>query len=280
MAKCLKIGPRTVSRVMATARDTTVDVQLHPETRGRKTIVDNNAVVMMRGILLQNAALGHPSSTRSLRDMLAEQNIHLDRKTIYRTVRRMGFKWLKGYRRLLAAEKPEIQAFRAAYLRRKLLNRDANNIPRRPEIYLDESFIHEHHTRELSWVHAENKKLYAAPTSRGNRYVIVGAGVVQKENDHIKASWVNDAIKVWNTSKRRRMGPGGGSDSDDYQFEEDYHGNMNADKFERWFRGLCEMCEEMYGPSIIIMDGCAAHKRLTAETVKTNWTKGRLQQSV
>ena len=106
----------------------------------------------------------------------------------------MGFKWLKGYRRLIAAEKPEI---RAQYLRRKVFNRDENNIPKKPEIYLDESFVHEHHTRQVSWVHSDTKKLFAAQTNRGDRFVMVGAGVVLNENGSISASWIKDSVKVW-----------------------------------------------------------------------------------
>ena len=93
VAKCLRTSPRSVSRVMATAAALDVDVLEMRETRGRKRIVYENTIMVTRRILLRNARSrdGIPSSTRNLRDELADQQTYIGTKTIYRTVRKIGF---------------------------------------------------------------------------------------------------------------------------------------------------------------------------------------------
>ncbi|KAG3028832.1 hypothetical protein PC129_g18744 [Phytophthora cactorum] len=53
---------------------------------------------------------------------------------------------------------------------------------------------------------------------------------------------------------------------------DDYHGNFNAAKFEKWFLNLCNVLKEKYGGCNIHMDGASYHKRQInkAPTMKSN----------
>ncbi|KAG2793848.1 hypothetical protein PC119_g10683 [Phytophthora cactorum] len=53
---------------------------------------------------------------------------------------------------------------------------------------------------------------------------------------------------------------------------DDYHGNFNAAKFEKWFINLCMVLKEKHGGCNIHMDGASYHKRQInkAPTMKSN----------
>ena len=68
-------------------------------------------------------------------------------------------------------------------------------------------------------------------------------------------------------ARRERADPNGVLDDDMYQFDADYHGNMNEKKFESWFTHLCEICRQNFGPCVIILDECLAHKRLQSPII-------------
>jgi len=42
--------------------------------------------------------------------------------------------------------------------------------------------------------------------------------------------------------------------------DNDYHGNFNAELFEKWFKRLCISLKKNYGSCIIHLDGAAYHR--------------------
>lgn len=56
----------------------------------------------------------------------------------------------------------------------------------------------------------------------------------------------------------------------------DYHDNMNAELFKKWFTEL--LLPNLDTPSLIIMDNASYHSKLTEKVPNLTWRKGELQE--
>ena len=73
------------------------------------------------------------------------------------------------------------------------------------------------------------------------------------------------SIKVWNSALKRK------------EWEEnDYHGNFDAEQFERWFENLCNTPSVKSGKCTIHMYGTSYHKRITNNTPTMPWLKAAM----
>jgi len=59
------------------------------------------------------------------------------------------------------------------------------------------------------------------------------------------------------------------------QFTADYHNQMNAEIFKKWFVELLNNLEE---PSVIVMDNASYHSTLIENYPKSNWRKADVQK--
>ncbi|EEY63871.1 uncharacterized protein PITG_02365 [Phytophthora infestans T30-4] len=148
----------------------------------------------------------------------------------------MGMRFIKGRSRNIMAETTANVAFRAQYLRKKVLNLNRRNFPVRPEVYLDETFCNLHHVANLSWV--DEDKLRYTKSGRGPRFCIIAA-------------------EVWQSNLKRKN-------------DDDYHGNFNIEQFKKWFTNLSAILASKYGPCNIHMDGASYHKRQTNPTPQSS----------
>ena len=57
---------------------------------------------------------------------------------------------------------------------------------------------------------------------------------------------------------------------------DDYHGNFNADLFEKWFGKVIKTCSDLYGECVFIMDGAKYHKRLVEPIPCSQWNKRQI----
>ncbi|KAG2983504.1 hypothetical protein PC119_g20580 [Phytophthora cactorum] len=90
---------------------------------------------------------------------------------------------------------------------------------------------------------------------------IVAAGIIRTKGAMTTGHFVPSSIEVWNsTLKPKNMKA------------DDYHGNFDAAKFEKWFLSLCKILKENCGGCNIHMDGASYHKRQInkAPTMKSN----------
>jgi hypothetical protein len=55
----------------------------------------------------------------------------------------------------------------------------------------------------------------------------------------------------------------------------DYHSQMNAEIFQKWFVELLNNLEE---PSVIVMDNASYHSTLVENYPKSNWKKADVQK--
>ncbi|OQR82180.1 hypothetical protein ACHHYP_16360 [Achlya hypogyna] len=110
---------------------------------------------------------------------------------MHRVLQRMGYCYLRGVQRNYLAESQANVAYRAQYLAAKLKNRDADNNPIVPKVYLDESYCNQHHVSARSWL--DSARVRFLPNGRGNLF------------------W---ALSFWQSHLKGT--------------ENDYHGNFNA----------------------------------------------------
>ncbi|KAE9224187.1 hypothetical protein PF002_g14766 [Phytophthora fragariae] len=82
----------------------------------------------------------------------------------------------------------------------------------------------------------------------------------------ITGGFVGNSIRVRNSTLKR------GIDG-----EGDYHGNFNAELFERWFEDLCQTLQRIGGCNIY-MDGAAYHKRDIRKSPRKSWLKADTQE--
>ncbi|CAH2223212.1 jg2407 [Pararge aegeria aegeria] len=116
----------------------------------------------------------------TMRKILAAAKVDLNYTGSETTLRKriksdLGYRFKRCYQKRLALiERPQIQAWRAKYLRRMKQN-DSLDANKRPVIYLDETWIHAHYTVKKCWQTATDVGV-RRNDSPGRRWIIVYAG--------------------------------------------------------------------------------------------------------
>lgn len=174
--------------------------------------------------------------------------------TLWRALSRWGFEFGTGIRSAQLKESDRIIILRRQYLRKKIANRrEGGSGTKRPEIYLDESYINKNHSRDDTWYLSEDGGVISKPTGKGERLIIVNA---ISEN-----GWVPNAKLVFKADKKA----------------DDYHSNMNWEVFRDWFEN--KLLKNIPENSIIHMDNAAYHNVLSEETFpKGSHSMKRLQE--
>ncbi|OWY99009.1 hypothetical protein PHMEG_00030070, partial [Phytophthora megakarya] len=167
-----------------------------------------------------------------------------------------------GESRHFLADSVHNVAYRATYLQHKVQNRDRNNNPIRPKVYLDESYVNTNHVRGTTWL-GDDRKRYAA-SGKGTRIYIVAAGILYRQGDALRGHFVEESFENWVANRKGSEG--------------DYHGNFDAAQFELWFTDLCQQLSIQHGPCNIYMDGAAYHKRNILPAPTTRWKRAEILQ--
>lgn len=173
--------------------------------------------------------------------------------TLWRALSRWGFEFGTGTRSAQLKESDRIIILRRQYLRKKIDNRKEGGGTKRPEIYLDESYINKNHSRDDTWYLNEDGGIISKPTGKGERLIIINA---IREN-----GWVPNAKLVFKAAKKT----------------DDYHSNMNWKAFKYWFEN--SLLKNIPDNSIIHMDNAPYHNVLSEETFpKASHSMKRLQE--
>jgi transposase len=230
----------------------------------KQGFIDTEHITTIRSYLEESLRNGKPTSCSTVDKLLRESHgIVISRPTLRRVIRGMGFRWAKGERRNIAVLKSQNVLFCASFCEALLQSRP-HNIPERPEIYLDESYCYENITTGYTWTF---KNIPFHHRSRGKKVVIVGAGVVLANGaGELMGEWVPDSLQMWDPNVKSK--PSGVR-----PFLADYHGNMNAANFEAWLDRMCQTARNVYGPTVIYLDGCSSHKRVQDPAPTTSWKK-------
>ncbi|GBC24639.2 fatty-acid amide hydrolase 2-B-like [Rhizophagus irregularis DAOM 181602=DAOM 197198] len=180
-------------------------------------------------------------STPILRQFLFENGYEFSKWKLLWVLYRLGYYFSQRDHRNILHKSPNNVAYRCHYLHFCFANLEGNNdVPRRPEVFLDESYCHLHHTLQNTWNGSSNK--------------LYGCG--RKRNDAEEWNDISDIVKDANITPN----------------QVNYHGNFNAEIFEDLFSTLCKILYENYGPVSIHMDGASYHKR-RVETISSSNAK-------
>jgi len=244
-AEALEIGTATIHRVMANYRKDPESLYTIPKMKGRPSYsLEASHEAMVRAYIRQTNIEGHYMTLETIRDFLKDSPskgaFHVS--TLARTLDRWGFEFGKGTRTQHLKEKDHIVVLRQRYLRKMRENR-LNGDLIRPEVYLDESYVNKNHSNDFTWYSEEDGPWVQKPSGKGERLIIMNAMT--------NNGWVPQAKLVFKSTKKTG----------------DYHGQMNADVFKKWF--LNTLLPNLSKPSIIVMDNATYHNTLSAHSAPT-----------
>jgi transposase len=230
-AQGLGIGEVTVKRIMADyrkQRGTPPAPPLKPKGKPEYRAAVNLQPVIREYVRAQNLA-GQRVGVEQLRHYLLEEHgAHISSVTLWRTLKRWGFSYGTGKRRSALKERDYVVLARRRYLRQKIANRNPDGSLKRPEVYLDETFINKNHSAQFTWYLKEDGPWVNKPSGKGPRLIIVDAITAQ--------GWVKGADLVFEAKKRSG----------------DYHGQMNWENFSTWFSD--QLLPNIPSQSLIILD--------------------------
>jgi transposase len=247
---------------------------------------DDDIKILLRNYIIENNNTGKQISTLTLQQFLSEHGHTFSKWKIIRILHRLGYYYGRGERRNILHEAPNNVAFRCCYIRHRMANLEGkNNVPRRPEVFLDESYCHLNHTHPKTWL---PQKGVVLTQGHGPLLIIFGAIIVFRNGstNKIHGELVPNSVYLWDpainppgTRGRKRNNaeewdnvPDIVKTSNIVPNQVDYHGNFNAEIFEDLFAKLCQTISETYGATNIHMDGARYHKR-RIENVPTSATK-------
>lgn len=166
---------------------------------------------------------------------------------------RWGFEFGKGTRTQHLKAKDTIVVARQYYLRKIRANRCLKNGGSiRPEVYLDESYVNKNHSNDFVWYSTDDGPWIQKPTGKGERLIIMNAITAD--------GWVPEAKVIFKST--RKTG--------------DYHGQVNAELFQKWFAE--KLMPNIPQCSIIIMDNASYHNTLVSYSPPTpNCSKEKIR---
>jgi transposase len=174
-----------------------------------------------------------------LRETMKEEYVHITRQTFTRLLHLMGFNFDKANKTRNFEDTEMIRLWRRSFLKKRLrINRE------RPDtllLYLDESYCNQHYVGGKTWYRPGD---LVRRGKRERRWVILHCGGEE--------GWIGEPLLF---EAKSRSG--------------DYHRNMNASIFEKYFKDLCKYTKahlernNQQGRSVVfVMDNAAYHKRV------------------
>lgn len=173
------------------------------------------------------------------------------RRSVQRWLLKNGFSRGKKSKNLLLSNK--ITAWRNKYLRIIMENRGKIPTDQLQEVYLDESYIHQHYSKSNNSLYDpnDNEDIQSRQPHKGRRICFLAA--IKNSIGDEKAGFV--ANSAWWFIPKGKNAHGG-----------DYHKSFNSHNFLAWFRQ--NLMPNLNRPSLIIMDNAAYHKTLPENTPK------------
>ena len=227
-----------------------------------------------------------PLTVTTLVTVLGEKGIKITRPTLNRWLMSAGFKFGRPSTESAMHENSGVLLLRARYLRLLRDKRGIGDLPQVPIVVLDETYCHENHQSGRIWI-PDTKKGIAPLKRAGGRFNIIGAGEYWEENGKLRGGFVPGSFVYWDAAKKpggrgrgrpraedepsKRQRTSSGSMPMSGHIDKppdapqgnhaDYHGNMNAEVFERWFEELCANLKHRRPGALILMDGARYHRR-------------------
>lgn len=249
-ADLLGISSRQLRRYSSAAKAAGGDVP-PPAPRGRPPMkLTNVSLQDIRSYMLECNAKAQPVTLSLLQEYLSNYGIVVSKNTIRMRLRKAGVKFGRGKRRNIAHEAPHTVAYRARFLRIFYDNLDTEQKPLKPLVFLDESYVNENHVSGCTWFDPDT--WVSEYAGKGRRFCIFGAIVFTTVDDALRGAWVEKSLQYWPADRKVPKSTGAVGD--------DYHGNIDGERFGAWFSALCTTLKRTHGPCEIIMDGASYHK--------------------
>jgi len=234
VAKGLGVGEATVKRIMAIDKQGK-DIVAEEKERGKPPYrLSLNLQPIIREFIRQKNLTGQKIRAEQIQEyLLQKHSVEIPMSTFLRSLNRLGFTYGTGKRRTALKERDYVILARRRYLRKKIANRNNDGTLRRPEVYLDETYINKNHSDQFTWYLEEDGPWVNKPSGKGPRVIVVNAITAN--------GWVENAQLVFDAN--RRTG--------------DYHGQMNWDNFSKWFE--VQLLPNIPDDSLIILDNARYH---------------------
>jgi transposase len=245
-AHALNFSISTVKTVLATVNKNHGQMEhsvRKPRGHGAPHVGDQVITLVRR--MIQDAYLrGELVTIPKLVTWLEDKRIAVTPSALRRGLLRNGFYFGTVCRRSALKEREDVIANRRKYLAILRANRDPSGCTIRPEIYVDETFVHVNHRKQLTW--NEKGSLVNVPSGVGGRLIILDA-IIQDDTAG-QYGWVEHAHLHFKSG--RRTG--------------DYHGAMNTENFTKW--ATSQLFPHIPRHALIILDNAPYHNTLTADT--------------
>ena len=249
-ANALGIGIATVKRIMAQYKKDGDKVVVRIKERpGRppSRICPIAQPIVREFVRSENLGGRRVSIDRVCKFLASKHEIDIPKMTLWRALNRWGFNHGEGRRRNSLKEQDRIILARREYLRSKLSNRNPDGTLKRPEVYLDETYINKNHSCRFTWYLKKDGPLVNKPSGVGPRFILVHAIT--------KNGWVDGAQLVFEAKKRTG----------------DYHGQMNWDNFSMWFK--TQLLPNIPPRAIVILDNARYHNVLDSDVTPNKSSK-------
>jgi len=234
VAQGLSIGEATVKRIMATHKQGNPPVVKEKERGKPPYRLSLNLQPVIREFIRQKNLKGQKIDAEQIREyLLHKHSVDIPMSTFLKSLNRLGFTYGTGTRRSALKEKEYVVLARRRYLRKKIANRNNDGTLKRPEVYLDETYINKNHSNQFTWYLEEDGPWVNKPSGKGPRLIVVHAITLH--------GWVDKAQLVFEAN--RHTG--------------DYHGQMNGDNFSKWFE--TQLLPTIPSNSLIILDNAPYH---------------------
>lgn len=154
------------------------------------------------------------------------------RTSFYELMKKLQFKHKKLNKRAAIIEQPRLVKWRYSYLRQIAKFREEGC----KVFYLDETWYDSHNTPNKGWTDGTHNCQLDLPVGRGKRIIIAHCG---NEDGFVVNGLLLSAKDIKSSSA-------------------DYHEDMTANLFERWFSGLLS---KLPNGSVIVLDNAPYHSR-------------------
>ena len=251
VSKMTGVGVSTVKRIVAEFKkdEKLTEPKKRATWKGVSSSVDEFDEASLRRMIhgmYTNAE--HVTLNTILSRVREELDITISRSCLRKIILRIGFRFRKVDNRKILMEKPAVVAARARFLRRMRQIRVTN--PRRPIIYLDETWYNQYDCLNKAWLDDGEVTGRKPSVGKGKRMIIVHAGSCE--------GFVPNALLTVCTDGKST----------------DYHDSMNSQSFEEWFMVLLK---NIPSGSAIIMDNAPYHSRQKNKPPTSSSKKGDIR---
>ena len=252
-AKAVNVSERTVKRICSEERTTSPEhpILMSPPTRKRSSPVTNfddfDQDVLRRTVLGFYDRKELPTLLKIQQEMNDKNGFKGSLSSLRTVMLNIGFEFATVDGRKFLMERSDIAAARTTFLREmKEIKQSSRTI-----VYLDETWVNQNYTVAKCWQDTTSPggSGVQQPTGKGSRLIIVHAGT--------KNGFIPNASLVFQAKN-----------------DGDYHHQMNATLFEKWFRE--QLLPNIPSHSVIVMDNAPYHSVKLEKRPTTAWKKADL----